>query len=137
MILLEKKSRKAQVSLEYLILITAFFSSLAILIPSINFVATNFFSANDFMMLKQISETLNEQEQLFEFLADGSRKKFEFAPAREITINLNKNQLELSTGSKKITNNLSYSQENFEKTFETKFFMIIEKQNNMTKIFFE
>lgn len=128
--------KKAQISLEYLIIITAFFSSLLIIIPSINFIVNDFLFVNDSLLMKQISEKISEQDKLFLFLSDGSRKEFEFVPAKDITLKTINNEFILSNPKKTIIINLSSKQNFFEEKFNSKFVIIIEKQNNETKIFF-
>ncbi|MDD3084086.1 MAG: hypothetical protein PHP82_03625 [Candidatus ainarchaeum sp.] len=132
----KKMEKKAQISLEYLIIITAFFSSLLIIIPSINFIVNDFLFVNDSLLMKQISEKISEQDKLFLFLSDGSRKEFEFVPAKDITLKTINNEFILSNPKKTIIINLSSKQNFFEEKFNSKFVIIIEKQNNETKIFF-
>ncbi len=129
--------KRAQVSLEYLILVAAFFSALLIIIPSITFVVNDFLLINDSLLLKQISEKVLEQDSLFSFLSDGSRKEFEFVPAQEITLKTINNNFILSNPKKSIIVELFATQNNVEKKFDSKFRLIIEKSNNQTKIFFE
>ena len=129
--------KKAQVSLEYLLIVSAFFSALLIIIPSVSIVTNDFLLANDAILIKQISEKVVEQEQLFLFLSNGSRKEFVFVPAREINLKTINNSLILSNPKKSLTISLSSKQNLLEQKFESKFKIIIEKQNNETLINFQ
>jgi uncharacterized protein (UPF0333 family) len=129
--------KKAQVSLEYLILVAAFFSALLIILPTINNISNDFFVVNDSLLIKQVSDKISEQDNLFSFLADGSRKEFVFIPSKKILLKTFENELIISTEKKSITTKLNSKQNNLEKEFNSKFKIILEKENNKTKVFFE
>lgn len=129
--------KRAQVSLEYLILVTAFFSSLMIIIPSAMFVANEFLNLNDSLLLKQVSETIVEQDSLFSFLANGSRKEFFFTPTKEVVVKVVDKKLFLFNNQKNIEVGLVFSQPFFEKKFDSEFLLILEKQSNKTIISFK
>lgn len=129
--------KKGQVSLEYLILIAAFFSALLIIIPTINLIVNDFLIMNDSLLLKQISEKISEQDKLFVFLGDGSRKEFEFFSTKEILLKTSGKNFILSNSKTNLSVLLYSNQITNEKNFDSKFKIIIEKINGETKILFE
>ena len=126
---------RAQVSLEYLLILAAFFSALAIALPAINYSIDQFAQANDVLLAKDISEKLGEQLSLFDFLADGSRKTFEFVPTRKILISMQNKQLVIATEQKSFTLQTN-SLQAFSKEFNSKFEITLAKVNNKTEISF-
>jgi len=131
----KKFSKKAQVSLEYLLILAAFFSALAIALPAINYSVDQFALVNDTLLAKDISQNLEEQFSLFEFLGDGSKKTFEFVPTRNIFMSLQNKQLIISTEQKSFIVQTN-SQQTFSQEFSSKFTITLTKINNKTEIFF-
>ena len=129
------KKVQAQVSLEYLLILAAFFSALAIALPAINFSVAQFVQANDTMLAKNISQKLEEQFSLFEFLADGSKKTFEFVPTKDISISMQNNQLTVFTKQKSFIIQTN-SKQNFSHEFDSKFEIILTKTKGKTEIYF-
>jgi len=129
------KKVQAQVSLEYLLILAGFFSALAIALPAISYTTEQFVLANDTLLAKDISEKLNEQINLFEFLADGSQKTFEFIPAKLISISLQNKELIISSNQKSFTIKLNSTQ-TFAHEFDSKFAVIIKKINAGIEISF-
>ncbi len=129
--------KKAQVSLEYLLLVSAFFSSLLIIIPTINVIVNDFLVLNDSLLVNQISEKVSEQDELFLFLSDGSKKEFYFLPSKEIFLKTINNELIIYNTKKSISIKLSSSQKTIEKSFNSKFKIIVEKKFGKTIISFE
>ncbi|MBT4870768.1 MAG: hypothetical protein HON47_04290 [Candidatus Diapherotrites archaeon] len=129
------KKVQAQVSLEYLLILAAFFSALAIALPAINYSVDQFVQANDTMLAKNISQKLEEQFSLFEFLADGSKKTFEFVPTKDISISMQNNQLTVFTKQKSFIIQTN-SKQNFSHEFDSKFEIILTKTKGKTEIYF-
>jgi len=123
------KKVQAQVSLEYLLIIAGFFSALAIALPAINYSTEQFTEANDTLLAKDIFDKLNEQINLFEFLADGSQKTFEFIPTKSISISIQNKQLTISSKQKSFKIILNSTQ-TFVEEFTSKFTITIKKINN-------
>ena len=77
---------KAQVSLEYLLIIAGFFSVLIILVPAIISSVNAFESAQDTMLAQRISDKLDQTSRLFNFLGNGTIKKMSFTPVKSIFV---------------------------------------------------
>lgn len=126
---------KGQVSLEYLLILAAFFSALAIALPAISYATNQFQIASDTILAKNIADQLTEQVTLFEFLADGSSKTIEFVPAKEISFLLQNSELIISSSEKDFILKINSAQ-NLEESFNSKFFITIKKQNNKIELSF-
>ena len=126
---------KAQVSLEYLLILAGFFSALAISLPAINYSVEQFSLANDTLLARDIFEKTNEQMNLFEFLGDGSKKTFEFIPTNLISISLQNKELIISSKQKSFSLKIDSTQ-NFSNEFSSKFVMSIEKVKGVSEIYF-
>ena len=126
---------KAQVSLEYLLILAGFFSALAISLPAINYSVEQFSLANDTLLARDIFEKTNEQMNLFEFLGDGSKKTFEFIPTNLISISLQNKELIISSKQKSFSLKIDSTQ-NFSNEFSSKFVMSIEKVKGVSGIYF-
>jgi len=124
-----------QVSLEYMLILAAFFSALAIALPAITYSTNEFKIASDSLLAKSIFEKAREQISLFDFLADGSEKIFEFTPTKMIFVESSADKLTISSEKKSFTikkeNNLGFSKE-----FSSKFFMRIKKESSIVSIEF-
>jgi len=129
-------TQKGQVSLEYLLILSAFFSVFALILPIISFSVDQLFVAIDTVTAKQIIQTLKENDELFMFLSNNSYKKLEFIPSKEINILINQNKVFISCGEKKFELALNDSQVYLKKTFTEKFYLELKKENNLTKINF-
>ena len=126
---------KAQVSLEYLLILAGFFSALAISLPAINYSVEQFSLANDTLLARDIFEKINEQINLFEFLGDGSKKTFEFIPTKSISISLRSGELMISSKQKSFSLKIDSAQK-FSNEFSSKFVMSIEKVKGVSEIYF-
>jgi uncharacterized protein (UPF0333 family) len=131
------KKAKGQISLEFLLIITVFFSSLLIILPTINYSSQQIMQANDIILSKQIFQITEKEVQQFAFLADGSRKEFEFIPTKEIMLETKSNTFKISTQNKSFSLTLPNNQINSIKSFSKKFKIIIEKIKGNTIITFE
>jgi len=122
--------QRAQVSLEYLLLLAAFFGALALILPAISFSVNEFYSSNDTILAKNVSEQIKEQINLFSFLGDGSKKVFDFFPSQKIVLYSN-NQSIFVSSSKKEFEIIFPNKQNFSrKEFNSKFFIQIEKKGS-------
>ena len=135
-LMIYRDTMRGQVSLEYLLIFAGFCSALLIIIPTINFVTNNLFITNDTLLAKNISETIFEQEALFSFLENGSRKEFVFSPVKEINVSIVNNEIKISTLQKEFVVNTKDSQEFSNNIFNSKFYLIVEKKQNKTTFTF-
>ncbi|MFA5763739.1 MAG: hypothetical protein WC915_02915 [archaeon] len=127
---------RGQVSLEFLLLIGVFFSCLLLILPAINFSMQQIMNTNDVLLAKQISQIIENEDELFLFTGNGSTKEFEFIPTNKITLQTQGNNFEVFTDQKKFSVELSGIQDSHKTEFTTKFFISIKKENNITKINF-
>ncbi len=126
------KEKNAQVSLEYLLVIAIFFSSLLIIIPSMSSASQQLLIANDTILAKQISELIQQEDNMFSLLADGSSKQYEFVPSNYLKIKIENNNFEISSKQKKFSINLNSVQLFAEQEFSSKFIIQIKRENNQT-----
>lgn len=125
---------EAQASLEYLLLLCAFFSALAIALPSITFSVQQFLGASDAVLAKSIASQIQEQDSLFRFLADGSAVSLEFVPAKGISIYSKGNEIVVAGGEREFRAALSSAQVIPKQDFSKKFFVSISKSAGQTRI---
>ena len=116
-------------------ILAGFFSALAIALPAISYATQQFVEANDTLLAKDISEKLNEQINLFEFLAEGSQKTFEFVPTKSISVSLQNKELVISSNQKSFQVPVQSTQ-NFTNEFDSKFIITIKKVNNTIEFVF-
>ncbi|MDO8537364.1 MAG: hypothetical protein Q7S21_00605 [archaeon] len=131
---------KAQVSLEFLILLAGFFSVLAITIPaSINLFEVSVFALdarNASIFLEQISSTVEE----LSILEDGSLKTLSFNPMLEWRIVLQNNEIRIEVFGEKIGKQKSFlfrTNENlsaFSQTFSSKSKIVVSKIDGIISI---
>ncbi|MDD4128177.1 MAG: hypothetical protein PHY04_00370 [Candidatus ainarchaeum sp.] len=120
---------KGQVSLEYLLIVTAFFSILLIVLPIAVNTMDSFLFASDDLTAKSIVSELNENISLMNFLGEGSSRVFDYSPLKGLTI--------YSIGSKLIiqteSNNFeveTFSPQLIQKTFfDSKFSITLKKSS--------
>jgi uncharacterized protein (UPF0333 family) len=130
----KKMPKKAQVSLEYLLILAGFFSIFALLLPSVSFATQSFNSAQDTILAKQISEKILEQSNVFFYLGDGSKKQFEFIPQNKINFKSKGTKIIVSSSQKSFEVETSFLQKIAEEDFLEKFFILIEKKDGKTII---
>lgn len=126
------KEKNAQVSLEYLLVIAVFFSALLIIIPSISNASQQLLVANDTILAKQISDLIQQEDNMFSLLADGSSKQYEFIPSNYLKIKMKNNTFEISSKQKAFLINLNSVQVFAEQEFSSKFIIQIKKEKNQT-----
>ncbi len=126
----------AQSSIEYLLILTAFFAALGLIIPAISYGLEGFFLANDTILAKNISEQLKEECSLFSFAGNGSYKEVTYGPSKSINFKSDGTNIAVSSPQKSFSFSCKTNQA-FEKFFETKFMIKLYKENNSTFINFE
>lgn len=120
-------SQKGQSSLEYLILVTVFFSILGIVLPVASNTVDSFLAASDDLLAKQIFEDLSESISLMNFLGEGSEKTFEYHPIKNISFSSSATKVIISTDSKSFEVETNSIQVIPKTTFEKSFFVTIKK----------
>jgi len=93
-------NQKGQSSIEYLLLVTAFFSVLGIVLPVASSTVDSFLSTSDDLLAKSIANELNENISLMSFLGEDSVKTFEYSPIKNISFSSSGSKLNISTESK-------------------------------------
>jgi len=129
---LGQKKNKGQSSIEYLLILTAFFASLGIILPIIESSTGSFLLISDTILAKNISEELKEQCNLFNYSGNGSSKEYIYLPSKMIKI---KSDAKIITISPSNDNSKEYifsckNSSVFEKSFESKFIITISKEND-------
>ncbi len=94
------KNSRAQFSVEYLLVLLAFFGALAVIIPSISFASQQFFSANDTVIAKTIASTVEQDCSLFSFLGVGSKKELSFSVSEKVVLSSNGSLFSIKTSQK-------------------------------------
>ena len=125
---------KAQVSLEYLILLAAFFSFFGLMLPVIIGVTQNIVFSSDDLLAKRISEEIQEQVGLFEYLGDGSEKVFEYVPASKIILYSSGSEIVIDSTRKQFKVICSSPQSIQKQEFSNKFFLKIQKEQNSVRV---
>jgi hypothetical protein len=115
--------QSGQSSLEFLLLLLAFFSALALVLPAVSYSADAFFGAADSSLAKQIASEVRERASEMEFMGDGSRIVQEFVPARGISVFSDGNKIIFSSGQKSFEAIFSRPQAFARRDFNSKFFV--------------
>lgn len=135
---LSDKTFRAQAAVEYMLILTAFFAALALILPAAQFAVDQFFLASDTILAKNISQTMGEECAFFEFLGNNSSKKFFFTPSQKITIEPVASGELVKVSSQQKTFYFSCRvQESFKKEFSSAFSIEIKKSANKIFIIFE
>jgi len=90
-------NQKGQSSIEYLLLVTAFFSILGIVLPVASSTVDSFLSTSDDLLAKSIANELTENISLMSFLGEGTVKTFEYSPVKNISFSSSGSKLNIST----------------------------------------
>ena len=120
-------NQRGQSSLEYLLLVTAFFSILGIILPIASNTIDSFINASDDLLAKSIADELTENISLMSFLGEGSVKTFEYSPAKSILFSSSGTKLNISTKSKSFEVETNYVQIIPKTSFEKRFSIVLEK----------
>ncbi|MFA5125544.1 MAG: hypothetical protein WC462_00895 [archaeon] len=127
--------QKAQSSLEYLLLLAAFFAVLGLVLPVISNTTQSFLSAEDDLLAKHIYEEVQEQVNLMSFLGNGSVKQLEFVPAKFITLYSSGNDLFIESENKKFSVVFPSPPLIPKQEFSGKFLIRILKNKNDVQVF--
>ena len=130
-------NQKGQSSLEYLLIVTAFFSILGIVLPVAFSTVNSFLSTTDDLLAKSISEDLVENISLMSFLGEGSIKTFEYFPSKSISFSSTGTKLNILTESKNFEVETNYVQVIPKVLFEKNFLIILEKKDKGIIVSFE
>ena len=130
-------NQKGQSSLEYLLIVTAFFSILGIILPVASSTVNSFISTTDDLLAKSISEELSENISLMSFLGEGSIKTFEYFPSKSISFSSTGTKLNILTESKNFEVETNYVQVIPKVLFEKNFLIILEKKDKGIIVSFE
>lgn len=133
---IKKNNNSGQVSLEYLLILVAFFATLSLILPIIFFSIDEVFFVIDAVNIRKIANIIEKNDELFLFLANDSFKKIEFDVIKKINIITQGRKLIISSREKEFIVMLNDEQSNFNKKFETKFYVEIKKENGKTKFNF-
>lgn len=123
---------KGQVSLEYILILAGFFAVFAAILPSVSNSVNAFGYAQDTILAEQISERIGEQAMLFKLLGDGSTKKLEFIPTKQIYLWSKEDRLIISAGEKQFESNIFFPQNLQKQEFSEKFVIEIKKEDGKT-----
>lgn len=107
---------RGQISLEYLLVLAAFFAALVIFLPAVNYATEKVFESSSAILAKNISNKLSEECSLFSFLGDGSKKYFHFVNTNKLSFSSNGKTISVSSGEKEFAfectaNSFSFSTE--------------------------
>ncbi len=127
-------SSRAQSSIEYLLLLTAFFGVLGVMLPVMSQTTQSFLSAGDELLAKRISNDLNEQVSLMKFLGDGSIKQFDYFASKSITVSSRGTSILFSSGEKEFPVEMGVVQVFPKQEFNGKFVITIQKLSNGLKV---
>jgi len=128
-------NQKAQVSLEYLLLLAAFFAIFAIFVPVAAEVSTGFLGASDDFLAKRIAHDLNEQVSLFSLLGEGTKKTIEYSPALKIIIYSQGNEVVVDSGRKQFRATFPITQIIPKQEFVRKLSLTLFKDSKGVQIF--
>ncbi|VVB76523.1 Uncharacterised protein [uncultured archaeon] len=127
--------RRAQSSLEYLLLLAAFFAVFAAFIPIVANISSGFLGASDDFLAKRIAQDLNEQISLFASLGEGTKKSLEYSPASKIIIQSRGNELVVGSDRKQFSAVFSLSQVIPKQEFKSKIILNLIKDAKGVQIF--
>ncbi len=130
-------NQKGQSSLEYLILVTAFFGILGIFLPIASGTVDSFLSTSDDLLAKSIADELSENISLMTFLGEGTVKTFEYSPVKSISFYSTGTKLNISTESKLFEVETNVIQIIPKIYFEKSFVIILKKTNKGIIVSFE
>lgn len=123
-----------QASLEYLLLLAAFFAAFAVLLPVVQDSAQNFLFASDTSLAKRISEEASEQISLMEFLSDGSVKEMDYFPAKSISLYSRGSTLVVESNGKTFEVDCDSPQLMERTEFTKKFGLVFEKKDGKVTV---
>jgi len=128
------RASKAQSSLEFLLVLAALLSALMLILSSFSFATSAFKSAGDAALASSIAKKLQTELEAFRFLADGSKKSFEFSPLEKITLSSSGTKVSIEGGESSFSAETFSTQSIQETSFEKKFVVLIEKSGGKAVI---
>lgn len=124
-----KVNSLGQASFEYLLVVLGFFAMMGVIIPVMIDSTNSFLSSSDELLAKRISSELSETASLFTFLADGSKKEFNYFPAKEILVYSNSGEIVFEANKKQFFVKNIAGQFFPKETFSAGFTVFIKKEN--------
>ncbi|MEK6959410.1 MAG: hypothetical protein AABW59_05195 [archaeon] len=124
---------RAQSSLEFLLVLAALLSALALILSSFSFAMGAFKSAGDASLASSIARQVQAESEAFRFLADGSKKSFEFSPLEKITIASSGTKVSFVGGESSFEAD-TFSQQSVQGIFEKSFVILIEKSGGKVRL---
>lgn len=128
-------SARAQSSLEYLLILAAFFGVLGVMLPIIFQTTNAFLSAGDDLLAKRIFDEATEQISLMNFLGDGSSKTFEYSPVQSISIYSQGNEVVIKSKNREYKVDCSSPQLILKQDLNKPFSINFEKNGNNVLVF--
>lgn len=127
----------AQASVEYLILLAAFFAVLGLILPVISSSVQGLLFSSDVLLAKKIAGDLQEKASLFAFLADGSRVSLEYIPAKGVFVYSRGTKIICEAGGKRFEAETGSQQLVVKEPLAKKFKIIVEKKLGSVQVFVE
>lgn len=124
----------AQSSIEYLLLLAAFFGVLGVMLPVMSTTTQSFVSLSDEVVAKNISKDLNEQISLMSFLGVGSTKQFDYFATTNISISSQGTKVILYANEKEFLINTGFIQIIPKQDFSGKFSIVLQKKVNGVQV---
>jgi hypothetical protein len=124
----------AQSSIEYLLLLAAFFGVLGVMLPVMSSTTQSFIEASDNLLAKKLSQDLAEQISLMSFLGNGSVKQIDCFSSKGIFISSQGNNVIFSVGEKEYLVNTGSVQVIPKQEFNGKFSLKIQKIKNSVQV---
>lgn len=126
-----------QVSLEYLLLLAAFFSVLGIIFPVITSSSQAFLESSDVLLAKKMAAEISEKASLLAFLADGSQFSLEYSPAKEVVVYSQGSQIVAEASGKSFFAQTNSQQFLVRESFTRNFKIILRKAQNNVQVIAE
>lgn len=117
-----------QVSVEYLLLLAAFFAALGIILPSVAASTNAFLSASDSALAKHIATDTHENVVLLSSMGNNSSLEEEYVPSQKITLYSKANTIVVSAG-KEFAIEFPDAQVFVSHEFKEKFVIRLTKEN--------
>ena len=124
-------------SLEYLLLLAAFFAVLGIVLPVVSTSAQQFLDSSDALLAKRIAGDVTEKASLLAFLAGGSQFSLEYFPAKGISIYSQGTNIFFESAGKQFVAESGSQQLMVKETFTKKFKIIISKRGKDVQVIAE
>ena len=124
----------AQVSLEYLLLLAAFFAAFALVLPIVSYSTSQFLASSDVLLAKRISVDLAEKVSLLQFLGDDSQFEGEYFPAKEIVLYSAGSKVLVAASGKEFVVDTNFVQIIPKASFVRQFKIIVLKRSNIVQV---